>query len=149
MPPRLTFHVGGNWCPVAIQAIQAAIQAAHRTRCALHVYVCGCASVYKVCWLLEFYVLATFKDISGQVPTCGSVRSWLLCCAAPFRNQAAGAMTRYIRTQSRYNDTELGHEIHTKMNKQNIFICYIYIYQEVLSSVYEVGDIIKIACLHK
>ena len=43
-------------------------------------------------WLVEFYVHATSKVISGQATTCG--------------NQAANTITRY-RTQSYYPDTEL------------------------------------------
>ena len=57
-------------------------------------------------WLLEFYILATSKVISGLVPICHRVHSWLLCNAAQLGNQITGTMTRYP-TQSHYPDTEL------------------------------------------
>ena len=40
------------------------------------------------CWLLEFYVLATSKVISGRVPICDSAHSWRLYSAVPPGNQA-------------------------------------------------------------
>ena len=55
--------------------------------------------------LLFFYVLSTFKVISGQVPTCDSSHSWWLYSAASLEHQATGTMTCYP-TQSRYPDTE-------------------------------------------
>ena len=57
-------------------------------------------------WLLELYVLATSKVISGCVRTYDSVNSWLLYSASPLRNQAAYMMTQYP-TQSHYPNTEL------------------------------------------
>ena len=52
-------------------------------------------------WLLEFYILATYRVISGWVPTCDSVHSWQLYIAALLGNQAADTMTRYS-IQSQY-----------------------------------------------
>ena len=55
-------------------------------------------SVYVYCilyQLLEFYVLAKSKAISGYVPTCGSVYSWRLYSAAPLGDGAISTMTRY------------------------------------------------------
>ena len=54
-------------------------------------------------WLLAFYILATFKVISGHEPTCESAHSWRLYSAAPLGNQTA--MTRHP-ILSHYPDTE-------------------------------------------
>ena len=49
----------------------------------------------KLCivYLSLFYVLATSKFISGQIPSCESVHSWQLYRAAPLGNQAISIMT--------------------------------------------------------
>ena len=44
-------------------------------------------------WLLEFYVLATSKVMSGQAQSCDIVHSWRLYSAAPFQAQATIAVT--------------------------------------------------------
>ena len=54
-----------------------------------------------VCSLL-FYLLATFKVISGRVPTFDSEYSWLLYSAPSLGHQAAGTMTSCYPTQSHY-----------------------------------------------
>ena len=59
-----------------------------------------------VCWLLELYVLATSKVISGQLPTFDSAHPWRLYSAAPLTDQATGTMTRYP-TQPHYPDSAL------------------------------------------
>ena len=56
-------------------------------------------------WLLEFYVLATPKVISGCVPTCDSVHSRWLYSAAPLGDQTASILTWYP-TQTHCLDTE-------------------------------------------
>ena len=56
-------------------------------------------------WLLEFYVLATSKAISGQVLTWDSTHSWWLYSASTQGEQAAGTMTCYP-IQLHYPDTE-------------------------------------------
>ena len=43
-------------------------------------------------WLLEFYILATSKVISGSVPTCDIAQSWWLYNAGPLGIQAACTM---------------------------------------------------------
>ena len=58
-----------------------------------------------VCPLLGFHVLATFKVISGQVPTCDNAHSWWLYSIAPLGVRAASTMPWYI-TQSHYYGTE-------------------------------------------
>ena len=60
----------------------------------------------KVVVCLLFYVLASFKVISGRIPTCDSAHSWRLYSAASLGHQVAGTMTFYI-TQSHYPNTEL------------------------------------------
>ena len=47
----------------------------------------------KIDWLLELYILATSKDISGRVPTCDSVHSWHLYSVASLGDKAASIMT--------------------------------------------------------
>ena len=54
--------------------------------------------------LLEFYILATSKVVSGWIPTCDSVHSCALYSAAPLENEAASTMTQYL-TQSHYPET--------------------------------------------
>ena len=56
-------------------------------------------------WLLEFYILATCKVISGQVKTCNSAYSWCRYSAAQLENQATSTLTLYS-TQSHYPDTD-------------------------------------------
>ena len=41
------------------------------------------------------YILATFKVISGHVPTCNSVHSWWLYSVAPLGDQAISILTWY------------------------------------------------------
>ena len=55
--------------------------------------------------LLLFYVIATSKVISGQVPTGDSAHSWWLYSAALLRHQATSTLTWYP-TQSYNPDTE-------------------------------------------
>ena len=43
--------------------------------------------------LLLFYILATYKVISGRLPTCDSAHSWWVCSGAPLENQAVSTMT--------------------------------------------------------
>ena len=43
----------------------------------------------NVGWLLEFYIQATSKVISGLISTCDSVRSWIHYSAAQLRDHAA------------------------------------------------------------
>ena len=62
--------------------------------------------VDKQGWLLELYVLATPKVISGWVWTCDSAQSWQLYNVTPLGNQAASTMTQYP-TQLYYSDKEL------------------------------------------
>ena len=45
--------------------------------------------------LLEVYILATSKVISGWAPTCDSAHSWWLSCAATLGDQAISTMTWY------------------------------------------------------
>ena len=47
----------------------------------------------KVGWLLEFYILATSKVISGWVLTYDSAHSWQLYNAVPLGDQATSTMT--------------------------------------------------------
>ena len=47
-------------------------------------------------WLLEFYILDTWKVISGHVPTCDA----LLYCVSSLRNQAASTMNWYLISHS-------------------------------------------------
>ena len=47
-------------------------------------------------WLLEFYILATFKVLSGRVTTCGSVYSWCLYSVAPLGDWATNTMIQYL-----------------------------------------------------
>ena len=54
---------------------------------------------------LLFYILTTSKDISGRVPSCDSMHSSSLYCAASLRDQAISTMT-WHPTQSHYPDTE-------------------------------------------
>ena len=46
-------------------------------------------------WLLEFYVLATSKVISGEVQICDSAHLWQLYSAVLLRDHAARTMTWY------------------------------------------------------
>ena len=46
----------------------------------------GVSDIECVC-VLEFYVLATSKVISGRVPTCDSVHSWRFYSAATLGDQ--------------------------------------------------------------
>ena len=64
----------------------------------------GCARG-GVGWLLELYVLATSKVISGQLPICDTAHSWKPRRSALLGNRAAGAMTQYP-SQSHYPATE-------------------------------------------
>ena len=57
-------------------------------------------------YLSLFYLLATFKIISGHTPTCHSAHSWRLHSAVPLGDQATGTMTQYP-TQSHYPDNVL------------------------------------------
>ena len=57
-------------------------------------------------WFLEVYVLATFKAISGWVPTCDSVHSWWLNNAAPLGDEVVSTMIWYP-TQTHSPDTKL------------------------------------------
>ena len=59
-------------------------------------------------WLLESYILATPKVISGCVPTCDSTHSWRLNSASLLGHQSAGTMT-----QPHYPDNELTSPCHT------------------------------------
>ena len=61
--------------------------------------------LYSLLVCLLFYILATFKVISGCVPTCDSAHSWWLYSAAPLGYQTASTVTWYP-TQSHYHDTE-------------------------------------------
>ena len=55
-------------------------------------------------WLLELYVLATSKVISGQgLACCASAQSWRFYSAAPLGNLAVSIMIR-DSTQSHYPD---------------------------------------------
>ena len=56
-------------------------------------------------WLLEFYILATPRVISGWLPTCDSAQSWPLYSAAPLGNQAASTMTSIIFISHRFDST--------------------------------------------
>ena len=56
-------------------------------------------------WLLGFYILATLKVMSEQVPNCDSAHSWRLYNVAPMVNQATGIITQYP-AQSHYPVTE-------------------------------------------
>ena len=68
----------------------------------IHTYIYTCKYIYKihiyiytqVGWLLEFYILATFKSISGRLPICNSANSWQLYSAVPLGDQAASTMTQ-------------------------------------------------------
>ena len=62
-------------------------------------------SVVGMDWLLEFYILATFKVISGWVLICGSTKSWQLYSTAPLGNEATDNMIQ-DPTQAHYPDTE-------------------------------------------
>ena len=44
-------------------------------------------------WMLEVYILATSKVISGRVPTCDSAHSWRIYSAAPLGDQVTSTMT--------------------------------------------------------
>ena len=55
-------------------------------------------------WLLEFYILAASKVISGWVLTCDSIESWRLHSVAPLGDQAASTMSWYP-TQLYYPET--------------------------------------------
>ena len=57
-------------------------------------------------WLLEFYVLAISKVISGWFPTCDNAQSWRLHSAAPMGNKDSSTMTLYP-TQLQYPDLAL------------------------------------------
>ena len=52
-------------------------------------------------WRLAFYVLVTFKVISGWLPTWASAHSWWFYSAAALENQAANT---WLRTESHYPD---------------------------------------------
>ena len=54
---------------------------------------------------LLFYILTTFKVISGGVPTCDSALTLGLNSASHLGNHATSTMTRYP-TQSHFPDTE-------------------------------------------
>ena len=60
--------------------------------------------IHTVCLLL-FYVLGTYKVISGRVSTYDSVQSWQLYSASSLGYQTTIIMTCYP-TQSHYPDTE-------------------------------------------
>ena len=62
-------------------------------------------SLLVLIWCLLFYVLATSKGISGEVPTCDSVHSLWLYSAASLEHQVTSTMTCYP-TQPHYPDTE-------------------------------------------
>ena len=49
--------------------------------------------MYIFDWLLEFYIRATSKDISGWVPTWDNVHSWGLYSVGPLEDQNATTMT--------------------------------------------------------
>ena len=51
----------------------------------------------EVGWLLEFYVLARYKAISGWVSTCDGVRSWRLYSVVPMGDQVV--LTVWSSTQ--------------------------------------------------
>ena len=53
----------------------------------------------------EFYILATSKVISGQVPTYDKVHFWGFYSAAPLRIHTIGTINR-CSTQSHFTDTE-------------------------------------------
>ena len=57
-----------------------------------------------VCWLLEFYVLATSKVISGWIPTGDRAYSWRFYSAASLGDQTASTMSWYP-IESLYPDT--------------------------------------------
>ena len=61
---------------------------------------------WVVSWLLELYILARSKVISGWTLICDSAHSWWFNSAAPLGNQAPGTMTRNP-TQSHYLNMEL------------------------------------------
>ena len=54
---------------------------------------------------IVIYIMATFKVISGWVPTSDSTHSWQLYRVAPLGDQAKGIMTWYP-SQSHYPDPE-------------------------------------------
>ena len=58
-----------------------------------------------ISWLLEFYILATSKIISGWVWTCDSTHLWRFYSASPLGDQADNTTTWYP-DQSHYPDTE-------------------------------------------
>ena len=59
------------------------------------------------CWLLEFHVVATSKDINtGWVPICDSAHSWWFYSTAPPGNLGTSTLVWYL-VQSHYPDTEL------------------------------------------
>ena len=65
--------------------------------------LCGCGTVWYEIYqcnghlvrLLEFYVLATSKVISGWVLTCDSVHSWWLYSDSPLGDQATHTMAQF------------------------------------------------------
>ena len=59
--------------------------------------------IWFICLL--FYILATFKVISGWVLICDSAHSWWLYSASPLGKQAISTMT-WFPTQSHYLDAE-------------------------------------------
>ena len=67
----------------------------------------GCLVGCLVGWLLESYILGTFKVLSGPVQICDSVHSSWLHSTASMGNQSTWIMTPRYPTQSYYPDTEL------------------------------------------
>ena len=47
----------------------------------------------RIGWLLELYILATSKVISGSAPTCDSAHSWCLYSAALLKKKKASSRT--------------------------------------------------------